>query len=692
MRGIKYYQNLFAVSGLLAVTAIVFGPTLFPPHGKMIFGDDIFHTYYFYREFFNQWLARGIVPWWNPYSFGGAPFIANPIVNVWYPPNWLYIVLPLPIAYAWHLFLHVVWASTGMYILLRKHNRVTALGAWVGGLVFGLSGFFMARTWAGHVDVIAAASWMPWVVGAFYGLIHAPATVTRRIFSPSKAYIFAATAFALQLLSGYQTMAFFTVIAVGFFTVIYSIVHKTVIPFLRAGLAGAMGVALAAVQILPEQQLFRSSIRTYPLPYAWVSYGSWTWKSLLQLINPFYFGTQTSYTGPPPNFIEHSAFVGVGGLLLAVVGIVYMFSAIRVLLQKHGDTERPAIALAIGFFLITVFGIWISLGPNAPVDLQYFFWKIIPMYHYLRIPPRHLILVAFGLAGLSGIGFGFIARALKLSVLVRFVIAGAIVVEMVLFSRNFITLTTVPQDAPDTALVTLLKRDPQPYRVLQNYGVWLPQRDALDFDATMPMGIYSATGYDPSIYRPYFEYIASASGQTGQQAVLATDVQVPYLSPQGAEALDTLNIKYIIVSPDADFFSGNARYTLLRSDATYHYNLYENTTVLPRFYFANSPKSAVTVDRYTPNAVTLTATSVTGQTLYSSEVYYPGWVAYIDGKKTDISVSNGVFRTLFVPAGKHTITYRFSPYIFIIGGVVSVLSLLGCGIWLYKIHHGRISS
>lgn len=645
-----------------AVVFLVFAPALTAPRGFMLFGDDINRTYYFYREFFLTWLRRGVWPWWNPYLFGGEPFIANPIVNIWYPANWLYVLLPLPIAFTTHIMFHIWWAMAGMYVLLSRvleaKGKRSVTGAWVGGVVFGLSGFFMARTYAGHVDVIAAASWMPWVVWGFYKLLSARDLKWANVLR-------AAGIFALQLFSGYQTMAFFTVIAVGMMTVFSALRTRSVRPFVRSAIAGIFGVGLAALQILPAAEFFRASIRTYSLPYSWISYGSWAWQSLLQFFNPWYFGSPVTYHGPPPNFIEHSAFVGIGGLILAVFGVFAL---------RKASTWKW---MGIGFAAVTLFGIWVSLGPNAPLDLQYLLWKAVPMYHYLRIPPRHLILVVFGLSGLAGLGLS----SWKLHRAITVGIAAMVTVELIVFARVFITVRPVPGTLHDKELVRILTADREPYRVLQNSGVWVPPRDRLDFDSTASYGIFSATGYDPSIYRPYYEFVANASGQKGSDAVLSQDVQVPYLTPASADAIDALNIKYIIVPVSADPFggAGGGRYEVLYHDPDHDAVVYENKTAKPRFYFQDSV-SRVRVVSYTPNAVTLEVNSEKDQTLASSEVYYPGWRAYIDGKNADIQVTNGVFRTLFVPAGKHTVVYRYVPYVFVIGAFVSLGSAVLLGI------------
>jgi uncharacterized membrane protein YfhO len=58
--------------------------------------------------------------------------------------------------------------------------------------------------------------------------------------------------------------------------------------------------------------------------------------------------------------------------------------------------------------------------------------------------------------------------------------------------------------------------------------------------------------------------------------------------------------------------------------------------------------------------------------LVTSETQYPGWHAWIDGAEVPIVMTNGAFRGLAMPAGVHTVRFRFSPAILNIGLAISI--------------------
>ena len=346
-----------------AVIALVFGRALIPGATEIIWGDDIHRSYYFYRQFFNNFLSQGVWPWWNPYNFVGAPFMANPIVNMLYPGSWLFVLLPLNIAYSWHIAIHIFWAMLGMYILL-KHiigqigpdwSDWSGLSSWFAGLVFGLSGFFTARIWAGHVDVIAAASWMPWVVAAFTQLMRAEVGMPSFSYHqgprlPSSHQSFFAKA-VMMLETSRLPRARHYACWVSFGHAVVCRVSDD--GYVDPGGGGDHDRHLACHPARKYKnssdsyfkhlvecafgyrtfcRCFTSSTGVFPAIYPDVSLAV-----LLECLRiahlakfgavyePLLFGDQLTYAGPPPNFAEHAFFVGRGTLVLLMVTLIVWF-------------------------------------------------------------------------------------------------------------------------------------------------------------------------------------------------------------------------------------------------------------------------------------------------------------------------------------------------------------------------------
>ncbi|MBI3956214.1 YfhO family protein [Candidatus Gottesmanbacteria bacterium] len=684
-------QFFIAAFFYLAIVLSVFLPILWPPEGMLVFGDDIHRSYHFFRQLFGDAISRGEFPWWNPYLFSGEPLIANPSLSFWYPFNWLFAVFPYRYVFSWSIVFHVFWAMLGMYCALRAMSNVKCqmsnVGAWIGGLVFGLSGFFMGRIWEGHIELIAAASWMPWVVWA-----NVKCQMSNVKWKTN--CVVAGIVFALQLYAGYQTMALFTLEAVFIVTLLQSYFEKSWRPLIRAGFAVILGLGLAAIQIIPAQEFFRVSIRTYALPYSWAVFGSYTMENLKQLVDPFILGLPWAYRGPSPNYGEMAAFVGRVSLLLAAIAIV-----------------RRKSRMTIAFAAIAVFGLWVSFGWNAPIDLNKILWEIVPTYQYLRIPSRHLILFVFGMSALAGIGLNLVRHSLA-----KLVFSLVIVVDLVWFARAFVVLRPDPATRHNQELVSYLQKNLGLGRYLPNFNVGMGTRDALDFDAAMGYRLYSASGYDPAILRNYYEF-AVAAADIKDPDVQQTDVQIPYLHPS-SRFTDFLNIKYILVPTWFDSVGGpSAKYTVvLEENRKDYWRLYENKSALPRFYLVPSvtvypnrtavaaairagtadpsktvlttdsvatdckgeAAGSVTLSTYTFNTIRLETQSFCNAILATSEVMYPGWKAAVDGKETNIVESNLAFRAVPVPAGKHTVTMWYDPGIFVIGFFVSSGTVVVC--------------
>jgi uncharacterized membrane protein YfhO len=96
----------------------------------------------------------------------------------------------------------------------------------------------------------------------------------------------------------------------------------------------------------------------------------------------------------------------------------------------------------------------------------------------------------------------------------------------------------------------------------------------------------------------------------------------------------------------------------------------------------NDPSERVTITRYDPQRVELTASLKTSGLVILADVDYPGWRLTLDGRSAAILRTNRVMRGALVGAGTHHLVYTYEPRSFRVGVVLSVLGLAGLALLL----------
>ncbi|MDR1303708.1 MAG: YfhO family protein, partial [Verrucomicrobiales bacterium] len=77
----------------------------------------------------------------------------------------------------------------------------------------------------------------------------------------------------------------------------------------------------------------------------------------------------------------------------------------------------------------------------------------------------------------------------------------------------------------------------------------------------------------------------------------------------------------------------------------------------------------------TSNKITLQTETVGARLLWFGDTWYPGWRAAIDGRATPIHRVNYMFMGVEVPAGKHTVEFKFYPRHFTASLSVALVAL-----------------
>src|SRR5947209_3227786 len=199
----KGFRLIHAALLYLVATLIVFGDLLYGS-GQVVsrYGTDLSHLFLGLRDFGFRELGHGHLTLWNPHLFCGAPFLAGFQSALLYPPNWLYVILPVNRAANLDVALHV-WLSGLFACAWAGHRKLHPAACLVGGLVFMFGGPHFLHVYAGHLAQLCTIAWAPLVLLAIDGAIDAD-----RARRPRWALL-GSFALAMQILAGFPQIVLY---------------------------------------------------------------------------------------------------------------------------------------------------------------------------------------------------------------------------------------------------------------------------------------------------------------------------------------------------------------------------------------------------------------------------------------------------------------------------------------------------
>lgn len=338
------------------------------------------------------WETTRALPLWTPANLSGMPLAANQLGMRFYPPAWLFLFLPLNLAFNLLFVFHLFWAGLGVYCLLRFGLDLDPIPALTGALTFALGGKLLAHAAGGHVSMVGAMAWMPWALLGTHQLLQVCMSSSGK--GHGRWAILTAVALAMQitthtLITLYTAYFLAAYVAWQFSSTLWRV------PDIRSPISNlkslslpllsipALAALLGAVQLLPLAELVAYSNRALTLAQA----GEFALIPLTLLVGLFLPSAQGGH--------EMVIYLGLVPLVLAILGLRRAGNDPP---GRQGGTN-PRTWFLVGVLLLAVL---FALGPATPLFRLAYRW--LPGFRWVRTPPRAFLPASLALATLVGMG------------------------------------------------------------------------------------------------------------------------------------------------------------------------------------------------------------------------------------------------------------------------------------------------
>jgi hypothetical protein len=686
-----------------------------------------------------QSFAHHIIPFWNPYQFLGAPFMASMKPTVFYPLNLLYIFGPIQ---SWNILLFSqVFLAFFFTFLLARDFKIGKLPSLLVSIAYSLNTLMMTSLEFGSEGHVLL--WFP----VFF-------LCAKRYLKKQKGryLFFLGLALAMSIFAGQLQFFGYGFVLLLAFIIFYGRSLKTrVRSYVFLFLSIILGVGISAVQLGPSLELFQFSHRGNAAFTLFLEGLAKPYHLLLLLIPDAY--------GNPVSGDLTSLFHG-NTMYFGIIPLFFCLSAI-IFLRKNFFVKFFSVA-----FVTSLLFTWDVVG-------RLIYWLKIPLFTS-GSADRILSLMLFSGAILAGFGLFDFTRNDQVK---RKIIS----IAVYLCSFLVLSLTGVMANKILGKVVFIPRSIAYPLLILAAFSVlslfYLWQRKnfkylrqlfllgvvALTFFDLFRMGYrYLTFSNEKFLYPdlPVIQFIRNAAKNTLARSFGLEDAEIPsamslystgtynplYLTRTGLllntlqqfhtdnlpnnntyylsngqglkHALDFLGVSYVssITGSNASMeYFQTYRFEkdlkeIWRDD---RYQVYQNITAYPRFglYYQmrKTTSDRETLSLISQNAIDLKKKLLLEESLpfvlrpgtgssallasdvnsekflvrstspglfYISDTYFPGWSASVNGNRTKIYRANYNFRAVAVPAGKSIVEFNYLPSYFEMYIEVSILSFL----------------
>lgn len=655
-------------------------------------------------------IREGRLPLWDPYTNCGLPLHANPGGMTLNPVAIAISMLIGSSALGFLWFWGFYWWLGGFGMLwLARHYGASPAGAFVAGISYALSGFFLAH--AEHTSFIVVAACFPWILWC------AERAVSRNSLGDA---LLAGTALGFCSYGGYPGLVLFACLSVAVWLTLRFLPASGMPgddprPFSTRLRWVVVTLAVMAVVYLavwsPSLHAFLVEGRGYtdrvdPLPMARATGNEpFTWTAALSLFFPYVTFTGRGWMGC--DISMSNAYLGMLTLPLAIYW-----------LWRQGWRRCWWI---VGF---AVFMFVVSLG--GQYGLRTLVYYLYPPTRYMQFNAPFRLFWILPLCLAAGLGFsrllnypGECRAALRSLLGWGVAVGGAAVAIGVVSAANGspVAPEALRLFAPGTAILALgiallwhwVRREEG-----GRDNRYLPLLLALVIGADMALHLYNNSGtvWNPQTITKQVEQDHQRStrvdgppppripglpfGYFNAQQVVKVPLVRGYVTMKSAgfdEVLAQSRFSEVLSGPYRFWLSpgieamppeDQALAVLAQIGADQPVPLYldhlarghASARVIPGAF------GRVEIRRYAPELIEMDVyvPGTSGAFLASTERYAAGWQAFVDGTPQLAQKVNLYFRGVAVPPGEHRVVWRYRPARWVPLVWVSYLSLAGAAV------------
>jgi len=380
----KWTLDLIFLFLFLVFVVLLFRRFIFT--GKMLFGTDTIAAGVMFRSFYANFVRHfHSLPLWEPYLFGGMPFVDGMHGDTFYPLAFLKFFTPIYRALGYKLILSIFLAGVGMYYYIRSLG-IDKRVAFVVGSAYLLTADLVSLVYGGHDSKIYIMSLAPIVF-----------TLLEKSIITGKFFYFSILggSIGLLILTSHMQLSYYLLWAVGLYF-LYSVVH-----YIREGkrrefviklvaffaLAVFIGLCLGAIQLIsPYLYLGNFSKRAGPerSTYAWATSWSIHPEEVASLVVPEFVNFLDNYWGR--NYFRlNCSYLGILPLFFSLLAIFYF------------RDRRAIVFSSLGLLMLIN-----ALGATTP--FYRLFYYLIPGVKKFRACGMSMCVLSFLMAVVSGIG------------------------------------------------------------------------------------------------------------------------------------------------------------------------------------------------------------------------------------------------------------------------------------------------